>query len=101
MKELYIHFILNYSVMVTGIAFTIAAILVSETGRIFTANLFFLFGDSMYLLYSIVVENTFGIISLSIALVFIVRTNYKMYKGKYHSNLNQSSEKCNINNYKI
>ena len=79
--------ILEYGIMIAGILFTLASIVISETGKIFIANILFLSGDIVYLIYAIVLDNIFGIVSLVIALIFALRTLYKMYRGIYFKNL--------------
>lgn len=80
-------FILTYGLMFAGIFFTSATIIISETGKIFLANTLFLIGDLIYLFFAIALNNTFGTISLGVAVVFAARTLYKMFIGIYHKDL--------------
>lgn len=80
-------YVVEYGLMVAGLLFTCATIIISETGKIFFANMFFLAGDAIYLLYAVVVQNLFGTIALTIAIIFSVRTLIKMNKGIYSKSL--------------
>ena len=93
--------ILEYGIMVAGILFTLASIVISETGKIFIANILFLCGDIVYLIYAIVLDNIFGMVSLVIALIFAIRTLYKMYIGLYFKNLKKIHKFRNYNRVKV
>ena len=93
--------ILEYGIMVAGILFTLASIVISETGKIFIANILFLCGDIVYLIYAIVLDNIFGMVSLVIALIFAIRTLYKMYIGLYFKNLKKIHKFRNFNRVKV
>lgn len=93
--------ILEYGIMVAGILFTLASIVISETGKIFIANILFLCGDVVYLIYAIALDNIFGMISLMIALFFALRTLYKMYIGLYFKNLKKIHKFRNSNRIKV
>ena len=93
--------ILEYGIMVAGILFTLASIVISETGKIFIANILFLSGDIVYLIYAIVLDNIFGMVSLVIALFFAIRTLYKMYIGLYFKNLKKIHKFRNYNRVKV
>ncbi len=93
--------ILEYGIMVAGILFTLASIVISETGKIFIANILFLCGDIVYLIYAIVLDNIFGMVSLVVALFFAIRTLYKMYIGLYFKNLKKIHKFRNYNRVKV
>ena len=94
-------FIQNYAPAICGILFTIGALVISETGKIFIANILFLCGDIVYLIYAIVLDNIFGMVSLVIALIFAIRTLYKMYIGLYFKNLKKIHKFRNFNRVKV
>lgn len=98
--ELLEYLILEYSLFISGILFTIAALVISETGKIFIGSLIYLIGDVVYLIYSIVLDNIFGIISLILALLFGARTLYKMHSGIYRKELEDKTYKRNKFFYK-
>lgn len=85
--EIIRNLILDYSLFVSGILFTLAALIISETGKIFIGSLVYLIGDVVYLIYALCLDNWFGIISLSFALLFGARTLYKMHYGIFKKDL--------------
>lgn len=99
--EIIENFILSYSLFICGILFTIASLVISETGRIFVGSIIYLIGDLIYLIYASFLENWFGIISLAIALFFGIRTLIKMHHGIFKKNLKDNKyNKVNIDYYK-
>lgn len=87
MENLLIEFMKEYAMFFAGMLFMCATIIVSETGKIFIANIFFLTGDFIYLIYAIIMNNKFGIFALGLAIIFSIRTLLKMQNGIYSKSL--------------
>lgn len=74
-------FIINYAPAICGTLFTIGAITISETGKIFIGSIIYLLADLVYLMFAYVTEDTLGIIMLCSGLLFGIRTLIKMNMG--------------------
>lgn len=83
--------VLDYSLFLSGILFTLAALIISETGKIFIGSLIYIIGDVVYLVYALFLDNWFGIVSLTFALLFGARTLYKMHYGIFKKDLKDSN----------
>ena len=80
-------FIQNYAPAICGILFTFAALIISETGKIFIGSIIYLLADLVYMSYVFVVGDTFGMICLASGLLFGIRTLVKMNIGVFIKNL--------------
>lgn len=82
------NYILEFAPFICGLLFTIGALVISETGRIFIGSIIYLCADLVYLVYAITMGDTFGMISLALGLIFGIRTLIKMNIGIFHKNIN-------------
>lgn len=80
-------FIKNYAPAICGLLFTLGALIISETGKIFIGSIVYLTADLVYMSYAIVIGDTFGMICLASGLVFGIRTLVKMNIGIFTKNL--------------
>ena len=76
-----VEFIRNYSPAICGLLFTIGALIISETGKIFIGSIIYLCADLIYLVYAIILGDTIGMIFLLSGLAFGIRTLIKMNIG--------------------
>ena len=82
-----VEFIRNYSPAICGLLFTIGALIISETGKIFIGSIIYLCADLIYLVYAIILGDTIGMIFLLSGLVFGIRTLIKMNIGIFIKSL--------------
>ena len=80
-------FIKNYAPAICGILFTIGALIISETGKIFIGSIIYLTADLVYMSYAIIIWDIFGMICLASGLLFGIRTLVKMNIGVFTKNL--------------
>ena len=80
-------FIQNYAPAICGILFTIGALVISETGKIFIGSIIYLTADLVYMSYAIIIWDIFGMICLASGLLFGIRTLVKMNIGVFTKNL--------------
>ena len=83
MKEL----IISYTPAICGILFTIGALVISETGKIFIGSIIYLCADLVYLCFAITIGDTFGMVCLFLGLMLGIRTLIKMNIGIFTKNL--------------
>ena len=82
------NYILEFAPFICGLLFTIGALVISETGKIFIGSIIYLCADLVYLVYAITMGDIFGMISLALGLIFGIRTLIKMNIGIFHKNIN-------------
>lgn len=80
-------FIKNYAPAICGLLFTLGALIISETGKIFIGSIIYLTADLVYMSYAIIIGDTFGMICLASGLIFGIRTLVKMNIGVFTKNL--------------
>lgn len=80
-------FIKNYAPALCGILFTIGALIISETGKIFIGSIIYLTADLVYMSYAILIGDILGMICLASGLIFGIRTLIKMNIGIFTKNL--------------
>lgn len=80
-------FIKNYAPAICGLLFTLGALIISETGKIFIGSIVYLTADLVYMSYAIIIGDTFGMICLASGLIFGIRTLVKMNIGVFTKNL--------------
>lgn len=80
-------FIINYAPAICGGLFTIAAIIISETGKIFIGSIIYLLADVVYLWFAILTDNGWGMVMLLSGLLFGIRTLLKMHTGLFRKTL--------------
>lgn len=88
-------FIITWCPTICGLLFTIGAITISETGKIFIGSIIYLLADLTYLIYAINIWDLFGMVSLAIGLMFGIRTLVKMNIGIFIKNLKRESNEIN------
>ena len=86
-----ISIIQNYAPAICGILFTIGALIISETGKIFFGNIIYLCADLVYLSYAITINDIFGIFCLASGLLFGIRTLIKMNIDVFIKNLKKEN----------
>ena len=77
----------HWSPAICGLLFTIGALIISETGKIFIGSIIYLCADLVYLVYAILLGDTVGMIFLLSGLVFGIRTLIKMNIGIFNKTL--------------
>lgn len=82
-------FLTSYAPAICGILFTLGAIVISETGKIFIGSIIYLSADIVYLAYAISLGDTLGMIFLLSGLIFGIRTLIKMNIGVFNKNLHK------------
>ncbi len=80
-------FILEYAPAICGICFVVAALIISETGKIFYGSLIYLFSDFVYIIFAWVRNDWLGWFTLLLGLIFGIRTLVKMHKGVFTKKL--------------
>lgn len=83
------NFLLNYAPAICGILFTLGAIVISETGKIFIGSIIYLSADLVYLVYAYILGDTLGMIFLLSGLLFGIRTLIKMNAGIFNKTLHK------------
>ena len=91
-------FIVEYFSATAAILFTMGALVVSETGKIFYGSLLYLTGDILLLIYSWLQMDWFTIVTFILAVVFSFRTIYKMHRGRFLKDLKNESKWLRGNN---
>ncbi len=82
-------FLINYAPAICGILFTLGAIVISETGKIFIGSIIYLSADIVYLAYAIAIGDTLGMVFLASGLIFGIRTLIKMNIGIFNKTLHK------------
>ena len=82
-------FLTSYAPAICGILFTLGAIVISETGKIFIGSIIYLSADIVYLAYAISLGDTLGMIFLLSGLIFGIRTLIKMNIEVFNKNLHK------------
>lgn len=80
-------FIINYAPAICGLLFTVGAIVISETGKIFIGSIIYLLADLVYLSFAVATGDTLGMVMLCSGLLFGIRTLIKMNIGIFTKNL--------------
>jgi hypothetical protein len=80
-------FIKDYAPAICGILFTMGALIISETGKIFIGSIIYLLADLVYMSYAMIIGDIFGMICLASGLFFGIRTLIKMNIGVFIKNL--------------
>lgn len=91
-----LEFFRQWSPAICGLLFTVGALIISETGKIFIGSIIYLCADLVYLIYALILGDTVGIILLLSGLVFGIRTLIKMNIGVFIKTL--TKEKNNAIN---
>ena len=81
------NFIISYAPAICGLLFTLGAIVISETGKIFIGSIIYLLADFVYLSFAIATGDILGMVMLCSGLVFGIRTLIKMNIGIFTKNL--------------
>lgn len=87
-----IEFITEYAPAICGILFTIGALIISETGKIFIGSIIYLCADLVYLSYALCVWDILGMVCLATGLMFGIRTLIKINIGIFTKNLRNEKE---------
>lgn len=87
-----ITFITHYAPAICGLLFTIGALIISETGKIFIGSIIYLCADLVYLSFAICVGDMLGMICLATGLIFGIRTLIKMNIGIFTKNLRRHND---------
>ena len=85
-------FLVNYAPALCGILFTIGAIVISETGKIFIGSIIYLSADIVYLAYAIAIGDKLGMFFLLTGLLFGIRTLVKMNVGIFNKTLHKEQK---------
>lgn len=80
-------FILNYAPAICGICFVLAALIISETGKIFYGSIIYLISDFIYIVFAWVRGDWLGWVTLLLGLIFGIRTLMKMHSGIFTKKL--------------
>ena len=81
------NFIINYAPAICGLLFTVGAIVISETGKIFIGSIIYLLADLVYLSFAVATGDMLGMVMLCSGLLFGIRTLIKMNIGIFTKNL--------------
>lgn len=85
--------LIEYAPAICGILFTIGALVISETGKIFIGSIIYLCADLVYLCYALCIGDTFGMVCLLLGLMFGIRTLIKMNLGIFIKNIHSDKSK--------
>ena len=85
-------FLVDYAPAICGLLFTIGAIVISETGKIFIGSIIYLSADIVYLAYAIAIGDKLGMALLLSGLVFGIRTLIKMNIGIFNKTLHKEQK---------
>ena len=80
-------FIVSYAPAFCGLLFTIGAVIISETGKIFIGSIIYLCADLVYLMFAMATGDVLGMVMLCSGLVFGIRTLVRMNIGLFTKNL--------------
>ena len=80
-------FLMSYAPAICGILFTLGAIVISETGKIFIGSIIYLLADFVYLSFAVATGDVLGMVMLCSGLLFGIRTLIKMNIGIFTKNL--------------
>lgn len=83
----FLEFIKDFAPAICGLLFTVGALIISETGKIFIGSIIYLCADLVYMSYAILIGDMLGMICLASGLVFGIRTLIKMNFGIFVKNL--------------
>lgn len=82
-------FIMSYAPAICGLLFTLGALIISETGKIFIGSIIYLSADVVYLAYAMTIGDKLGMLLLATGLLFGIRTLIKMNIGIFNKNLHK------------
>ena len=85
-------FLMSYAPAICGILFTLGAIVISETGKIFIGSIIYLSADIVYLAYAWAIGDKLGMFSLLTGLLFGIRTLIKMNIGIFNKTLHKEQK---------
>lgn len=80
-------YILDYAPALCGVCFVVAALIISETGKIFYGSIIYLIADLIYIIFAWVRGDWLGWVTLLLGLIFGIRTLMKMHYGIFTKKL--------------
>ncbi len=86
------NFLISYAPAICGILFTLGAIVISETGKIFIGSIIYLSADIVYLAYAWAIGDSLGMFFLLSGLLFGIRTLIKMNIGIFNKTLHKEQK---------
>ena len=83
---------MSYAPAICGILFTLGAIVISETGKIFIGSIIYLSADIVYLAYAWAIGDKLGMFFLLTGLLLGIRTLIKMNIGIFNKTLHKEQK---------